>query len=312
MLEPKALAHKALNLSRVFFDKIRYSKSLFIYLGAFIFSLGLARITNSVLLYAFSEIKPGGKAQRKAMVRKKNAASTIVNPGEIIGGAIYKAPAQTTQATGGNTAAPGADFVQFELLGTLEGDPSFATAVVRVKGSKTGQSQEYRTWQKIGSTRITYIGREYIWVRQSGQKMKIKVGETNQQETVAPASNKSSGKITPSKITGGRTIVKVLSRAEVNKDILGNPAKIYQGASFGPKLKAGKIIGYKIHKVKPNHIFYKLGARSGDIIRKVNGFPLSDTERMFELWKSMKSTSRVKVDIERGGQLITYDFHVRN
>ena len=70
--------------------------------------------------------------------------------------------------------------------------------------------------------------------------------------------------------------------------------------------------GYKIHRVKPDHIFYDLGARSGDIIKNVNGFDLADTEKMFELWKSIKTAPRVTIDLIRGGKPVKYDFHIRN
>ena len=98
----------------------------------------------------------------------------------------------------------------------------------------------------------------------------------------------------------------------MNKNILGNPAKIYEGAQFGPHLVNGKIEGYKIARVNDDHVFAKLGAKSGDIIKKVNGYGLNDTERMLDLWKAIKTAPAVKIELERDGKQITYDFQIRN
>ena len=85
-----------------------------------------------------------------------------------------------------------------------------------------------------------------------------------------------------------------------------------EGAQFGPHLVNGRIEGYKIARVNDDHVFAKLGARSGDIIRKVNGYALSDTERMLDLWKAIRTAPEVKIELEREGKTITYDFQIRN
>ena len=117
----------------------------------------------------------------------------------------------------------------------------------------------------------------------------------------------------PEPAWGGSSINKTISRQDVVNMMKGNASSIYEGgASFGPDLKDGKIIGYKIHRVEPNHLFFKLGARSGDVVRRVNGFELNDTERMFELWKSIKTAPSVNLQLERNGKLHTYNFNIIN
>jgi len=74
----------------------------------------------------------------------------------------------------------------------------------------------------------------------------------------------------------------------------------------------GKIEGYKLYQVARSHIFYSLGARGGDIIKRVNGMPLNDTEKMLEIWSSVKTATKITVDLERSGKIITYEFLIRN
>jgi general secretion pathway protein C len=93
---------------------------------------------------------------------------------------------------------------------------------------------------------------------------------------------------------------------------LKDPNVIYKDARFGPHLVDGKIEGYKLYQVARSHIFYSLGARGGDIIKRVNGMPLNDTEKMLEIWGSVKSATKITIDLERSGKILTYEFLIRN
>ncbi|MCX7632496.1 MAG: PDZ domain-containing protein, partial [Turneriella sp.] len=162
----------------------------------------------------------------------------------------------------------------------------------------------------VQNATIISIAQEHIWIKFNQNRYKLKIGEsTTDLAQQAAAQATQPGAAAPAQNT---VITKVISREEVNKTILGNPAKIYEGAAFGPHLVNGKIEGYKIARVNEDHVFAKLGARSGDIIRKVNGYTLEDTERMFELWRSIKTAPQVKIEVERDGKIITYDFQIRN
>ena len=257
------------------YEKMRYSKRFFHYLGALVLGLGLAKAVDASLLYYLGSKRPAKNLQKNSRrvdnSRQLNDSGLILS--NIIGGAF------------------------------------FADALPEP------QTQEFAIGAKVGIARILSVGNGYIWFRQSGKKYKLENGESTAQlfkELSEAAAAKPTAEATDETPAAGQTLTKVLSRQRVNSMVLGNVAKIYQGASFGPKLENGKIVGYKIHKVNQGHIFYELGARSGDIIRKINGFELSDTERMFELWRSMKTTPRIKIEIERNSKLFTYDFHIRN
>ncbi|RME91467.1 MAG: hypothetical protein D6767_05155 [Candidatus Hydrogenedentota bacterium] len=287
----------------------RYKNTILTYVVVIFFSMGFAKLTAT---YLELKLTDASKRQQKlipetyhrAKVHRSKEVRADIS--ELIGGPIFEqAPVQTEENPQAET--PVATAVPFELLGTLEGDPSFARAVIRELGGKN-ETREVATYEKIGNAVVLYIGREYIWVKENGRKFKVKVGERSNQVNQPVTAQQTK----PSNITSGQVIKKVISREEVNKIIKGNPATIYKDAAFGPYLVGGKIKGYKIHRVKPTHIFYKLGARAGDIIEKVNGFELSDTERMFELWKSIKTAPRVTIQVLRNNKRITYDFVIQN
>lgn len=291
-------------------EKIRAVRQWPIWAACIFLGLALSRILLSAGVYAANNVVPYPDYDAPVTgVSTQNALNQNLDPTSIVGGILFPNASVAAQVAG-TPENTGVEDVKFKLLGTLEGDPSFARAVLEVQANPV-MTKEYGTGAKIGLTRIAYIGREHIWIKRNGQRLKIKVGESTeevlQKAAEAPAPTQSDAAA-----ASGETITKVISREEINKTILGNPAEIYKGAAFGPLVENGKITGYKIHKVVDSHVFYKLGARPGDILRKVNGYGLSDTERMFELWKSIKTAPAVQVELERNGKTLKYDFQIRN
>ena len=284
-------------------DKIKYSPRTLHYMSACAVGIGLARLIDSGIL-AYISLREDHALAKDSIRRQHSVVShNDVDVLSMIGGSIYTTAPAVTESPEDSKSQ-----INYSLVGTLEGHPSFASAVIQIlEGDQP--TKEYLIGSKIGQDTIAWIGRGYITVRRNGKKIKIKVGQNaleviqKKAEQIANLANLNN----PS-----ATINKTISRQDVLNIMKGNASSIYQGASFGPDLKNGKIIGYKIHRVKPTHIFFKLGARNGDVVRKMNGFELNDTERMFELWKSIKTAGNVNLELERNGKLLTYNFRIIN
>ncbi len=283
------------------FNLLKTSPRTLYYIVAVLIGLGLARMLDaSLLAYIASPNKAVSSVKLSNRYgHNKISSSRSVDVLQIIGGPIFSEVTFTEEKEIEEVSQ-----IDYTVLGTIDGHPSFARVVVNLLGNDEMKgTREYGIGRRIGTDRIIWIGREYVVVRRGEQKIKIKVGENAL--AVALEESKQQEKNT-------KGIRKTISRQDAAKILNGNPAAIYTGASFGPVLKNGNIAGYKIFKVKPSHLFYKIGARGGDIIRKINGFELNDTERMFELWKSMKTTSNVAIDLERNGKALKYDLNIVN
>ncbi len=262
--------------------------------------LGLAAAKFLYSLLSVSLLAPPNQSKKPVRVAtaSQNIATQSYNPSSIVGGPIFPLSASIERT--GDPEMPAEPVINFELVATIEGHPSIARALIKILGEGS-EIREYKTWQKIGQAHITYIGREYIWYRINGQKIKLKAGGSTTQAAQAPS---------PS--GGASQVKKVISREEVNRYLKGNMEDIYKNASFGPELQDGKITGYKIKRVQPGHIFFELGARSGDVLTSVNGYPLSSTERMFEIWKTLPSMDSVSVELMRGSEKLNYQFTIQN
>lgn len=315
-LKRRALQMRELALGLA--SRIRYSRTWWYSGAAVILGLSLARAGHSVVLYAISKSTPL-PPPRAAAQQTNNTDQIFSDPTITVGGALFQKAGET--AVAGAAAAVEQPAKPFKLTATLEGSADVARALIEVQGesireycaaTKACSKKEKECECTVQNATIISIAQEHIWIKMGQSRYKLKIGQSTtdlaQQAATAPAAG------APAAVaTGGNQVIsKVISREEVNKNILGNPAKIYEGAQFGPHLVNGRIEGYKIARVNDDHVFAKLGARSGDVIRKVNGYALSDTERMLDLWKAIRTAPEVKIELEREGKTITYDFQIRN
>ena len=105
---------------------------------------------------------------------------------------------------------------------------------------------------------------------------------------------------------------KTLSRAEIKQKVFNNMDNALRGLRAGPYRVNGQVQGYRLIRVRPYNILYKFGARSGDIVKRVNGRAINSTKKLYSMWEALKTESRITVDIERGGRIVTFDFNIKN
>lgn len=280
-----------------------------------LFTYALAYFFRMLLIVFFQAGPPSlsssvqGRTPRQEVIRSLNFYEEIVTGNLVRGISLEAGKERTISGDAQADVEPLEDDSEVDpmvLTGTLSGDISFARATLR---DKSGSTMEYSIGETLGSYKIRSIEQHFITLRKGKLVLKVEIGES-----IAQAKEKIQKKDKGEeveKLTSSETIQKVLSREDVNRK-LKDPNVIYKDARFGPHIVDGKIEGYKLYQVARSHIFYSLGARSGDIIKRVNGMPLSDTEKMLELWNSIKSATKVTVDVDRKGKIITYEFIIRN
>ncbi|MCP4134354.1 MAG: PDZ domain-containing protein, partial [bacterium] len=108
----------------------------------------------------------------------------------------------------------------------------------------------------------------------------------------------------------GERISQNNNKAETQQKELNNMDKAMQGLRAGPYRKNGKIEGYRLIRVKPHNLFYMMGARSGDILKGINGHKIDSTETLMRLWGGIKNGSKLSIEVERDGNLISFDLNL--
>lgn len=186
------------------------------------------------------------------------------------------------------------------LLGTITGPSSIARALIKKKREK--ESQIFKLWNDVYG---------YQLVRIANSKVYLKMGDEVTNLDMFAKDEKALGSGTASTVKGrNNKSSKTISRSEIQQKVFNNIDNALKGLRAGPYRVNGKIEGYKLFRVRPNNILYQLGARSGDVIKRINGHPLDSTDKLIKMWQNLQGETRLSVDLERRGKLQTFDFSV--
>jgi general secretion pathway protein C len=181
-------------------------------------------------------------------------------------------------------------------MGTITGPRSIARAMIKKKGEKNPEIFKLYT---------DVYGYKLISIRNT--KVYLKSGEERVMLDLFAKQEKEKGSFAKNGPQSGKKIKRSISRSEIKQKVLNNLDNAMKGLLAGPYRKGGEIVGFQLKKVKPYNILYKMGARSGDVVKRINGHSVNSTQKLYKLWDSLKSESKIVVDLERRGRLMTFD-----
>jgi len=92
---------------------------------------------------------------------------------------------------------------------------------------------------------------------------------------------------------------------------LDNIGTAMTDARLLPSMKDGKVEGFRVTEVKPQGVFGTVGIRNGDILLRMNDFPIDSPEKAIQSLASLKGQSRIKLDLIRDGQPTTFSYDIR-
>lgn len=92
---------------------------------------------------------------------------------------------------------------------------------------------------------------------------------------------------------------------------LDNPAQVMTDARLLPSQKDGKVEGFRATEVKPNGIFGMIGIKNGDVLVRLNDFPMDSPDKALQSLIALKGQSQLKLDLIRDGQPMTFNYDIR-
>lgn len=213
-------------------------------------------------------------------------------------GPFFRSPAGTAEPE--DPAGGG----EITLLGVLAGSPDFARALIRT--TRDSLVREYAVSERAANFRILAIHSNSILVGRKGGQRRLGLGESlgggagTGPASVRPVTSTKAGACRP---PGCERIV--ADRQKLCR-MAADPTKVYQYNKFTPVLANGKMEGLRLVQVQPqNNFVYELGARSGDILRRVNGQPLGNPRALLKLFDDCETVDRITADLERGGRIVS-------
>ena len=174
-----------------------------------------------------------------------------------------------------------------QLKGTIQVG-RLRTAIVKYNG----KLYTVKIGDKIGDYKVEYIDDFYIVVSKGDKEFKIYL---SLKSTGSPKKTVSREK----KEDKPKKVVKVNRR-----DIKKNLKTAFKDIIAIPALRSGKMIGWRILKVKEGSIFDKYGLRRGDIIVSINGKPANEITSISDFYKIIKDTKNINLEVKRGKEVV--------
>ena len=269
-------------------------------------------------------LKPekGKNVSSRSSVRRKSIAQKTRKPFEVYEKTIFEDakffpnPAAGDPNVSSSQEVINADVSELNLIGTITGPSSIARAFIR-KGvqrrvSRRGRNSKnappveqvkeiFRLWEDVYGYKLVSIRMDSVVLKGASGRAVLKIYDGNKKATPESAKGKS---------TAGGTLKKNISRAEIKQQLKNNMENMLKGIVISPYRKNGKIEGFRLKKVRPYNFFYKIGARSGDIIMRVNDKKMDSSQKLYSFWQNFSKESKVAIDVERRGSMMRFDFSI--
>lgn len=192
--------------------------------------------------------------------------------------------------------------LNLKLWGTVTGDKRKAYAVI--EETKENRQDLYRLGDTVQGATVKLILREKVVLRVNGKDEVLEIEEMLDEEKFVKPSRSSK----PSRPPRSQNIT--LKRSQIDtavKDInsLMNQVKI------SPNFENGKPDGFVLKSIKPKSIFRKMGLRSGDVIKGVDGKDIESVDDALKLYESLNSSSSLQVQVKRRGELKNINYNIR-
>jgi len=189
--------------------------------------------------------------------------------------------------------------MKIALLGTVTGNPQNAVAVIEETDKR--KQGLYKVGDSIENAVIKIILRGKVVLRVENRDEILTMEE-------GPARKTEKGRRASRPRERGTTIT--VSRLDVEQS-LKNMNKLLSEVRIRPHFRNGKPDGLAMSRIKAGSIFAKLGLRNGDIVQGMNDSSIESPDDILDLYKKLKSGSRVELQIERKGQTKTINYRFR-
>ncbi|MGK3997371.1 type II secretion system protein GspC [Sorangium sp. So ce1024] len=186
-------------------------------------------------------------------------------------------------------------------------DPDGRTQIQRLGGRTPGGTLARITWDRV-------------WLTAGGARCQMRLGGVRREEAPPEPQPRPQARPVgadappiPPEIAAR---VQRVSATEIHVDratldrILAQQADQLRSARVTPDRRGEQVVGMKL-RLRRGSLLEALGLESGDSLRSINGFDVTDPQRALEAHAQLRSASHLSIAIERGGQLMTIDVDVR-
>ena len=282
-----------------------------ILLGIVVVAL-LAAITAGVISSRISVplLPKGGKSAAPAASTPRNddlAAYAPILANGLFGKGATGQLTPIVNAPAGQQAAPATAPAELLLLGTATG--SFRETFALVRNTPKQEERVFRLGDSVfDAGKLVQVTREQAFISIGGKKVELLTPTT-------PAAAASHGQQpAPGQPAGGVSSTGAGSFAIDQRALnaaLDNIGQAMTDARLLPSQKDGKVEGFRASEVKPGGVFAMIGIRNGDVLLRLNDFPIDAPDKALQSFIALKGQNRLKLDMIRDGRPVTFNYDIR-
>jgi general secretion pathway protein C len=274
----------------------------------------LALIGSDIAAFRLARVFPSGERKAAATPAAPAVADDLMAFSPILEKGLFGKATQgklspIIAASTAKAAAPTLAQGDLILLGTAVG--SFRETFALIQKTSTREERVFRMGDEVFSLGpLVAVKKEMAEILIGGKRVKVLTPTAAAAEAALPAPPpppQGGGGGMISQTGAGNFVVdqRVLNAA------LDNIGQAMTDARLLPSIKDGKVEGFRASEVKPNGIFGTVGIRNGDTLKSINDFPIDSPEKAVQSFVSLKGQSRIKLDLIRDGQPVTFTYDIR-
>jgi general secretion pathway protein C len=260
-------------------------------------------------LFPVAKTTPAGSASRPASSNDLLAFSPILEKG-LFGTATRGHLTPVTAAPAAAQSAPVVAPTDFVLLGTAMG--SFRETFALVQKVSTREERVFRLGDTVfGAGPLIAVHKEQVELLVNGQKVKLLT------PLAAGAASPGTGVPqhpltgTPGGLAAPQGAGSYVIDQRALNAALDNIGQAMTDARLLPSVKDGKVEGFRASEVKAQGIFGTVGIKNGDVLMRINDFPIDSPEKAIQSFVTLKGQNRIKLDLVRDGQPTTFNYDIR-
>jgi len=195
------------------------------------------------------------------------------------------------------------------LLGVYH-SPSQTVVTVSYKG----KSKVLAKGESVNGFVLEGAGSGYALFTKSGKTYRVELLEKKSSGNYKVSTPKRKAVVPSSSASPEGEVIDAGDHKIVDKSLLehytAHMDEIYKNIGIRDVKKSGRIEGFRVTFVKRGSPFSKLGLRRGDVLKAVNGQPLTSYKAAFDAYKSVSDAAGLTLTIQRGNKEMELEYEI--
>lgn len=279
-----------------------------------------ARILADLAAYKIGTLTPSRKATQAEPAIAAPFAMPFNSFGVILEKGLFGAATKgqlTTIETPRTAIAATSEAAQpavptdLTLLGTVAGTPRQSFALIRK--TSTNEERVFKIGEQVFNLGLlSAVEKEAVTLNNNGKTTTLRTPDSALEEpkpaAVTPKANKkpaASGIVAASTSSGGIIEQRALNAA------LNNIGQVMTDARMLPYSKDGVVEGFELSEVRAEGVFGSIGLKDGDVLQKINDFPIDSPEKAIQSFMTLKGQTNIRLGLIRDGSPTTLSYEIR-